>query len=93
MRDYDVILCPASHCPAPPHEATGDDQFIAVLSHAMPYGLIGWPAAVTRAGSTPDGLPIGVQIVASPWRENVVLALAQRIEEAFGGWKPSAIFD
>jgi amidase len=93
MRNYDVILCPASHCPAPPHEATEDDQYIAVLSHAMPYGLTGWPAAVTRAGSSPEGLPIGVQIVAGPWREDVALAVAQRLEFAFGGFQPPAIFE
>lgn len=93
MRDYDVIICPAAHSPAPPHEATDDDQYIAILSHAMPYGLTGWPAVVTRAGSSPEGLPIGVQIVASPWREDVALAVAQRLEEAFGGWKPPAIFE
>jgi amidase len=93
MRDYDVILCPAALCPAPPHEATEDDQYIAVLSHAMPYGLTGWPAVVTRAGSTPEGLPVGVQIVARPWREDVALAVAQRLEFAFGGWEPPAIFE
>jgi amidase len=46
----------------------------------MPYGLTIWPAVVTRAGSTPDGLPVGVQIVAHPWREDVVLAAPQRLE-------------
>jgi amidase len=93
MRDYDVILCPASPCPAPMREATEEDQYIAVLSHAMPYGLTGWPAVVARAGSTPEGLPIGVQIVASPWREDVALAVARRLEEAFGGFQPSAILE
>jgi amidase len=93
MHNYDVILCPASYCPAPPHEATGDDQFITVLSHAMPYGLTGWPAVVVRAGSAQEGLPVGVQIVAGPWREDIALAVARRLEEAFGGWKPPAMFE
>jgi amidase len=53
---------------------------IGVLSYAMPYGLTGWPAVVMRVGSTPDGLPVGVQIVAHPWREDVALAAAQRLE-------------
>ncbi|HEV2667402.1 MAG TPA: amidase [Blastocatellia bacterium] len=93
MRDYDVILCPAAPFPAPLHEATEEDQFIAVLSHAMPYGLTGWPAAVARAGSTPEGLPVGVQIVARPWREDIVLAVAQRLESAFRDWKTPTIFE
>ena len=66
---------------------------IGVLSHAMPYGLTGWPAVVMRAGSTPEGLPVGVQIVARPWWEDVALAVAQRLESAFGGWKPPAVFE
>jgi amidase len=35
-----------------------------------------------RAGLTPDGLPVGVQIVARPWREDVALAVAQLLESA-----------
>jgi amidase len=55
----------------------------------MAYNLTGWPAAVVRAGTSPEGLPIGVQIVAPPWREDVVLAVAGSIETAFGGWQPA----
>lgn len=93
MRNYDVILCPASHCAAPLHEATEDEQYIAVLSYAMTYGLTGWPAVVVRAGSSPEGLPIGVQVVARPWREDVALAVAQRLEAAFGPWEPPVIIE
>ena len=38
------------------------------------HNLTGWPAAVVRGGTSPDGLPIGVQLVAQPWREDVALA-------------------
>jgi amidase len=48
----------------------------------MTHNLTGWPAAVVRAGTSPDGLPIGVQIAAAPWRDDIVLALAQRIEKS-----------
>jgi amidase len=34
-------------------------------------------------------LPIGVQIVAQPWREDVVLALARHVETTMGGWQPA----
>jgi len=33
-------------------------------------------------------LPIGVQIASRPWREDIVLAVAQFLETALGGWKP-----
>jgi amidase len=53
----------------------------------MAHNLTGWPAAVVRAGTSPEGLPIGVQVAAKPWREDVALAVAGLIEENAGGWK------
>jgi len=40
-----------------------------------------------RAGTSSGGLPIGVQVIAAPWREDLVLAALSRIEAALGGWK------
>ncbi len=54
----------------------------------MAYNLTGWPAAVVRAGTSPEGLPVGVQIAAKPWRDDVALAVAAVIEKGFGGWQP-----
>ncbi len=57
----------------------------------MTYNLTGWPAAVVRAGTSSEGLPIGVQVVARPWRDDVALAVAQHIEKVLGGWQPPPI--
>ena len=46
------------------------------------------PGAVVRAGTSSEGLPVGVQLVAPPWREEVALAAAAAIETALGGWRP-----
>ena len=98
MEPYDVILCPVNPFPAQPHgwrslpntvETT--ESFSKGLSHTYAYNLTGWPAAVVRAGTTEDGLPIGVQIVARPWREDVALAVAQHIETVFGGWQQPSL--
>ena len=43
---------------------------------------------LVRAGTAVNGLPIGVQIIGRPWREDVVLAVAQWVEDTFGGWQP-----
>ena len=51
------------------------------------HNLTGWPAVVVRAGWSPEGLPIGVQLVGAPWREDVVLAAACVVEAASGGWQ------
>jgi amidase len=61
---------------------------LEAFSYTMTYNLTGWPAAVVRAGALPEGLPIGVQVVARPWREEVTLALAQHLETALGGFQP-----
>jgi len=41
---------------------------------------------VVRAGQTSDGLPIGVQVVGRPWREDIVLAVMLVIESTLGGY-------
>ncbi len=85
MERYDVIVCPAA--PGPAKEKDGLDDFI----YTLPYSLTGWPCVVVRAGTSQEGLPLGVQIVARAWREDVALAVARHIENALGGWQPPAL--
>jgi len=87
MDKYDVLLCPANAESAPRHGVSFTPAAFPAFAYPMAYNLTGWPAAVVRAGISPDGLPIGVQIVGRPWREDVVLAVAQHIETALGGWQ------
>ncbi len=86
MKDWDAILCPVAAFPGMVHGSTYDQ--LSSFSYTMTYNLTGWPGAVVRAGLMPTGLPIGVQIVARPWREDVALAVAQAIESALGGFLP-----
>jgi amidase len=85
LSDYDALLCPVCSFAGMEHGATYER--LPCFSYTMTANLTGWPAAVVRAGSTPSGLPIGVQIVAGPWREDVALALAQLLQDALGGWQ------
>lgn len=89
MANYDVIICPVHANPAIKH-GTEDDHFNG-FSYTATYNLTGWPAAVVRAGTSPEGLPIGVQIVANPWREDVALKVAKFVEDTFGGWQKPAL--
>ena len=57
-------------------------------SYTTPYSLTGWPAATVRAGSSPEDLPIGVQVVAHPWRDDIALAAAAHVEQQLGGYQP-----
>jgi len=85
MEQYDVILCPTCAYPAPPHGQLLTDA--KSTSYTRAYNQTGWPGAVVRGGTSPEGLPIGVQVVARPWREDVALAVAQHLETALGGWQ------
>jgi amidase len=45
-----------------------------------------------RVGTSPEGLPLNVQVAAKPWREDVALSLVRHLEQTFGGWKkPAAV--
>jgi amidase len=91
LEDYDAIISPVAAFPALPHGSSIDDAVFPGFSYTMTYNMTGWPAAVVRCGSTTEGLPIGVQVAAKPWREDVALAVAQRLEDVFGGWQPALL--
>jgi amidase len=85
LRDVDLIVCPAMPQPAIRHGESSAAWFGDTYSDV--HNLTGWPAAVVRGGMTSEGLPIGVQIVGPPWREDLVLAGARVVEAASGGWQ------
>ncbi len=86
MADVDVIVCPAMPQAAIRHGESNADWFGDTYSDV--HNLTGLPAVVVRGGSTEDGrLPIGVQLVAAPWREDLALAAARQVEAASGGWR------
>ncbi len=87
LRRYDVLVCPVYTHAALPHGTSTLEENFRGFSHTMAYNVAGWPAAVVRCGASADGLPIGVQVAAAPWREDIALAVAARLEREFGGWK------
>jgi amidase len=87
MRDYDLLVCPPCARAAMPHGTTFDEENQLFFSYTMVYNMTGWPGAVVRAGTSAEGLPLGAQLVARPWREDVALAAALEVERATGGWR------
>lgn len=87
LQNYDAVLSPVCATPAVKHGTSIDDETFRGFSYTMTYNVTGWPAAVVRCGESPEGLPIDLQVAAHPWREDVALAVALRLEEVFGGWK------
>jgi amidase len=92
LNEYDAVISPVCATAAVPHGQSIDDRTFRGFSYTMTYNVTGWPAAVVRCGETSEGLPIGVQVAAAPWREHVALAVALRLEECFGGWKAPSAF-
>ena len=79
---YDAIVCPVTAEPAPLH----GEGVASAFSYTQIFSLTGWPCVVVRGG-TQGRLPIGVQVVAKPWREDVALRVAAHLEAEMGGWQ------
>ncbi|MFZ3378204.1 MAG: amidase, partial [Candidatus Acidiferrales bacterium] len=93
MEQFPILLCPACAIPAFRHgerEWTVRDQkvnYLKAMSYSQWFNLLGNPAAVVPVGRSPEGLPIGVQVVSRPWEDEAVLAVAAKIEAATGGFR------
>jgi amidase len=82
MRSYDVIVCPVAPTAAPRRNKAEAEDYV----YTLPFSLTGYPVVVVRMGTSEDGLPIGVQVVAKPFREHVALAAAAVLEAFSGRW-------
>jgi amidase len=89
MADVDAIVCPVMPQAAIRHGESTADWFGDTYSDV--HNLTGLPAVVVRGGSTDDGLPIGVQLLARHWREDLAIAAARVVETASGGWRRPSI--
>jgi Asp-tRNA(Asn)/Glu-tRNA(Gln) amidotransferase A subunit family amidase len=90
MRDHPVLLCPVASIPAFRHgerswQVEGKTvNYLDAWSYTEWFNLLGTPAAAVPVGKSPDGLPIGVQVVASPWQEELVISVATALEDQGG---------
>jgi amidase len=94
MREYPVLLCPVASIPAFRH---GEREWIVegkaleyldAVRHTQWFNTLGAPAAVVPVGRSPEGLPIGVQIVARPFQDEIALGVAAVVDAAFGYHPP-----
>jgi Asp-tRNA(Asn)/Glu-tRNA(Gln) amidotransferase A subunit family amidase len=93
MQKYPILLCPTAAIPAFRHgerswHVEGKTvHYLDAWSYTEFFNLLGNPAAVVPAGQSPEGLPIGVQIVGRPWEEEQVLSVAAALEKQCGDWR------
>lgn len=96
---HDLLLCPVAPTCAPPHDPRrleqrqqpAGGQVLPVLQHMfwlMLASTTGLPAVVLPVGTSDDGLPAGLQVIAPPRAERRALALAAFIERELGGFQP-----
>src|SRR5690606_14429035 len=82
FEQYDLIICPASQRAPLPLDYERPRDRPSGFSYTSQYNTTGWPAGVVRCGTSRDepGLPLGIQVVAQPWRDDVVIAALAHIE-------------
>jgi Asp-tRNA(Asn)/Glu-tRNA(Gln) amidotransferase A subunit family amidase len=99
MRKYPVLICPTAAVSAFRHgerEWQVDGKTVKYLdawSYCEWFNLLGFPAVVVPMGYSGQGLPIGVQIIGRPWQEEVVLAVAAKLEKERGPWQAPPLLD
>ncbi len=86
LRSVDVLLAPATPCTAPKLGQVNfnlDGVELPVRAnigiHTQPISFIGLPVVAVPVPLEP--LPIGVQIIAAPWREDIALRVAHALEK------------
>jgi len=89
FRDVDVLLAPATPCRAPKigqKTFVLDGQEMLVRPNlglfTQPLSFIGLPVVAAPLWTDGQKLPIGVQIIAAPWREDLALRVAASLERA-----------
>jgi Asp-tRNA(Asn)/Glu-tRNA(Gln) amidotransferase A subunit family amidase len=90
MEKYPILICPVCAVPAFLHgerEWKVEGQvvkYLDAMNYCQWFNALGNPAVVVPVGRSPEGLPIGVQVVGRPFEEEMVLAVAQEIESSCG---------
>ena len=94
MGSYPILLCPVASIPAFRH---GERRWIVegrevayldAVRHTQWFNVLAAPAVVIPIGQSPEGLPIGVQVVARPYEDEAALAVAAVLDRAFGYQHP-----
>ncbi|HWD02503.1 MAG TPA: amidase [Amycolatopsis sp.] len=100
FAEFDAVICPITPTPAFPHDQSPDPMHrrIDIDGVDVPYfdqlvwaGLAtmpGLPATAIPAGRSPEGLPVGVQLIGPMLEDRTPLRLAEFLEPRIGGFLP-----
>ncbi|WP_433889278.1 amidase [Streptomyces sp. CA-111067] len=99
FAEFDAVVCPITPTPAFPHDHNPEllERRIDIDGAQYPYfdqlvwaGLAtmpGLPATAVPAGRSPEGLPVGVQIIGPMYEDRTPLRLAELLEQEIGGFQ------
>ncbi|GAB2772704.1 amidase [Amycolatopsis magusensis] len=102
FAEFDAVVCPITPTPAFPHDHSPDpmERRIDIDGIEHPYfdqlvwaGLAtmpGLPATAVPAGRSPEGLPVGVQLIGPMFEDRTPLRLAELLEQKIGGFEAPA---
>jgi amidase len=100
FEQHDLLICPVGTTPAFAHNQQGDrwDRMIPVNGHTQPStdalfwagypGVVGLPATAVPLGLSPEGLPVGAQIVGPVFGDPECLRFAQWLEREYRAFVP-----
>ena len=102
FKTYDVLVCPPTILPAFPHDhGYIFDRILTVNGKDRPYmDIMGWsglaslaklPATVLPVGRTPQGLPVGMQVIGPYLEDRTPIHVARLIGEIIGGFTPPGV--
>jgi amidase len=98
--EADVFLSPVTFAPAFPHDhsepqsqrqiptSEGPRAYREMLNWIAHATLTGCPATSAPVGFTPDGLPVGIQIMGPYWEDATPIAFAELLAREIGGFSP-----
>lgn len=90
MEEFPVLLCPVASVPAYPHGqkewtiAGQTVEYPRVFSYSQVFNLTGNPAVVVPVGKSPDGMPIGIQVIARKFEDATAVAVGRKLEVLLG---------
>ncbi len=91
MSDTPILLSPVCASPAFRHgEGNWSPKtgYRDTMRHSQWLNLAGFPGVTLPMGHSPEGLPIGVQLIGRPFEDELVLNVAEQLEMARGAWQP-----
>ncbi|MEU4343059.1 amidase [Nocardia sp. NPDC023852] len=99
FTEFDAVACPITPTPAFPHDHNPqpEERRIDIDGVAYPFGdqlvwaglatMPGLPSTAIPAGRSPEGLPVGVQLIGPVFEDRTPLRLAELLEQTIGGFQ------